>query len=1333
MMTPPSRRVRHSACALLLITPLALLLFLSPLLGFTGVLSADEAPPAFLRELGTYGAAEALFFGPYDVAVDSDGHIYVADTYNHRLQMFDGADWITIGGDGEIGTAPGEFNQPRGVTVDADGTVYVADRENHRVQMFDGEEWTVIGGDGEIGSDPGEFYFPMGLALDATGTLYVTDGGNHRVQAYDGLSWTVFAGTTGVVGTTPGEFSFPLGIAIDPISGDMFVTDYDNNRVQHFDGTAWSIIGGGPGTDPGQFEGPVRVAVSPDGDVYVSDVKNHRVQMYDGASWSVFAGTTGVPGVGPGQFARPTGVAVDSDGCVYVAELDNNRIQVFDSSGTFLTMWAPGPEAGQFNQPWGVSVGVDGSVYVADRNNHRIQRLDGGTWSVIGGNGLSTRGVGQFSYPTGVAVDPTTGNVYVADTGNHRIQRYDGVSWTIVGGDEGVVGTDPGQFNGPRGITVHTDGSVYVADVANHRVQMFDGVDWTVIGGDGTAGTDIGKFNYPARVSLDSEGNIYVADTGNHRIQVFDGADWTVFAGTGSAGTEPGEFGSPTGVAVDDAGNLYVADRDNSRIQKFDSSGVFLTTWGTGGSGPGQFAAANDVALSPNGDIYVADTCPFEACNHRIQVFTYSPIATIALETGWNMVSVPLTIDPASNSPAQVFEGAVAVYTWNPVNKSYHTPPTIEPECGYWVAVTEDMTITVKGTDATDWIGGLTQGWNMVGSFHGRTVHRDDLADDPEGSVLKSAIYNWNPSSKSYDSVTLIEPGKGYWVATTADCILTATPPATAAQIHTDAWTAAADHCDVSEYYKYSLYSARSLAVAHPEVYLQADTLWMDMISTYGGWQSNYLQRNRGTPEDGWDPAIGTPINNALRDETANGTFDWNAIEWAQHRAATIDQYALYDDAFTFDWLDNRLLFIWSALKGEDWAMPQSSLAELMYLDMQRQDLSAYLLFQEDRNALVATVAGATITLYDPLTGDPIAEPYSDVVLVMNNDYVWYPLMGRDDTGSDPGLALIVDEFCTPGAVPALTSSEDSLIDDLAAGTVLDTEEEFAWATIFALRAVNQFTWRAGPLRQLSAVVFPERYAEDDDYSDTPAEQQALGMVVTEMGNRLSPVSAEWAAAIGTRSWDMDAAFEYMGDAYLARFHRDDAHSDWVNGDYYHCWQPNLEDKLISGLGNCVVEAGNTMAALTLAAVPNWDIFLTNWWKLGETGGHVICGAYSADGARSLSNGLFRTNDGACMHGPLWSINGIVGEQVIYDPSAGFLTFVQTTNAADFSPYASPFTNLSYTEATGFLQFLSGLESEALIVQRESGLTGVLIDDYLASLPDLAGDWPDNLFGWTWP
>jgi hypothetical protein len=145
----------------------------------------------------------------------------------------------------------------------------------------------------------------------------------------------------------------------------------------------------------------------------------------------------------------------------------------------------------------------------------------------------------------------------------------------------------------------------------------------------------------------------------------------------------------------------------------------------------------------------------------------------IDLETGWNMVSVPITAPDMSTGA--IFPGVDAVYTWDPGSKSYTVPTTIESEKGYWVAVSTGKTITVTGVPVTEWTDSLSTGWNMIGSVHGGTVAFSSPDDDPDGSC-EGFCYCWNCSTKCYDYGTSIETGKGYWAACTAACDLTVGP-----------------------------------------------------------------------------------------------------------------------------------------------------------------------------------------------------------------------------------------------------------------------------------------------------------------------------------------------------------------------------------------------------------------------------------------------------------------------------------------------------------------------------------------------------------------------------
>jgi DNA-binding beta-propeller fold protein YncE len=177
---------------------------------------------------------------------------------------------------------------------------------------------------------------------------------------------------------------------------------------------------------------------------------------------------------------------------------------------------------------------------------------------------------------------------------------------------EGGKGTEYGQLDFPRGMTVDLPGTILIADTNNGRLQRFssDGVFLRVIG---SKGEGQGEFREPSGVAIDSSGNIYVADTGNHRVQKLksDGtflAEWT--------GVEPG-FDAPRDICIGADQAIYVVDEARAQIVKFDTDGNVLATWGERGSGNGQFNLPTSVAVDANNNrVYVTDPE-----NQRIQIF----------------------------------------------------------------------------------------------------------------------------------------------------------------------------------------------------------------------------------------------------------------------------------------------------------------------------------------------------------------------------------------------------------------------------------------------------------------------------------------------------------------------------------------------------------------------------------------------------------------------------------------------------------------------------------------------------------------------------------------
>ncbi|CAH1104282.1 unnamed protein product [Psylliodes chrysocephalus] len=270
---------------------------------------------------------------------------------------------------GSRGSEAGCFTWPRGVAVGPDNTIVVADSSNHRVQVFDANG-RFLKEFGQYGNKEGEFDCLAGVAVNRIGQYIIADRYNHRIQVFDPSGR--FLRAFGSQGTADGRFNYPWGITTDAL-GFIYVCDKENHRVQVFqsDGT---FVGkfGSMGNKEGQLEHPHYIAVSSTNRVVVSDSNNHRIQIFD-VNGKVLT-SFGSEGSEEGQFKFPRGVAVDDQGYICVADSGNNRIQIFSPDGTFLRAfgcWGIGK--GEFKGLEGVAMTSNGHILVCDRENHRIQ------------------------------------------------------------------------------------------------------------------------------------------------------------------------------------------------------------------------------------------------------------------------------------------------------------------------------------------------------------------------------------------------------------------------------------------------------------------------------------------------------------------------------------------------------------------------------------------------------------------------------------------------------------------------------------------------------------------------------------------------------------------------------------------------------------------------------------------------------------------------------------------------------------------------------------------------------------------------------------------------
>ena len=233
-----------------------------------------------IREFGSKGSSKGLQFNvlygvAYGVAITNDNYILVADSFNHRIQIFT-TEGEFVRSVGEKGHGPLQFNYPAGIAVHPSGLVFLADSSNHFIQVLH-PDLSFAHMFGSKGSGPGQFDGPNDVACDSSGIVYVTDYYNHRVQLFsaDGQ----FISSFGSRGSQPGQLDRPRGICIDS-TDTVYVTDY--NRVSAFTTSGQFLkCFGEKESEEGKLNYPTRIAVdNTTGNIYVCDTNKDCVVVY---------------------------------------------------------------------------------------------------------------------------------------------------------------------------------------------------------------------------------------------------------------------------------------------------------------------------------------------------------------------------------------------------------------------------------------------------------------------------------------------------------------------------------------------------------------------------------------------------------------------------------------------------------------------------------------------------------------------------------------------------------------------------------------------------------------------------------------------------------------------------------------------------------------------------------------------------------------------------------------------------------------------------------------------------------------------------------------------
>ncbi|KYK36607.1 MAG: hypothetical protein AYK18_02620 [Theionarchaea archaeon DG-70] len=379
--------------------------------------------------------------------------------------------------------------------------------------------------------------------------------------------------------------------------------------------------------------------------------------------------------------------------------------------------------------------------------------------------------------------------------------------------------------------------------------------------------------------------------------------------------------------------------------------------------------------------------------------------------------------------------------------------------------------------------------------------------------------------------------------------------------IHENAWEKVIQEAQKDQYHKYGIYITRTLAVTHPEVYLQADRLFAATITTHTGFQKAYN--------------IKDVLDSYLFGRDFEGPpFSFDDVDFAGYTIVKARNY--YPEGYpVLPFCDRRLLPIASTLKSAQNQITQLELGVQYYC---AHEGNGYLIYCENENTYYAD--GNTLTWMK--TVKSVEEIEGNPVLIFSEHSVWYPLMERDDTGTDQFLRTIVEMYATEVTTPHLEEVEKSLHKELIQVTQLSSFEKDI-ITIATLRPSWNF----------------DLYVDSDSFKT--AEKAGIDFTAEnrpflKCANYLSPITS-YLAAVAEKYVGKEKIRE-LTEEYLTYT----CHARYMA--YGHTWfrdfvEQTAEESYTTTAGYCIVQASNISAALDLAHIDHYWI-----QAFSTSGGH---------------------------------------------------------------------------------------------------------------------------------
>lgn len=565
---------------------------------------------------------------PYQVAVDSKGNIYIADSNNKRVIKETPSD------DGFIeSTVYSGIGEPYGVAVDAAGNVYIAcDNLGSLIKESPSSP------SGYVESTIGELYGATGVAVDSNGKIYVADN-------------DVLMAETPSSGTYVQSQILFTGLSVNSVAVDSSLNVYITGYNESYDPVVWKLTPTDFGTyTQTVFETPggLGITVGANGTIYIANGPYNSVDILTPSGGGYYTKTElPIDPIDSGYF-YPTGVAVDGRGDVFFTDyFYDNLIEYSPGSGsagtinvlsnysavseffTIDTAPATGSEAVttqgstspqlDFSDA-GYGSCISGGWYAGELCTVDItftptmagSRYGSAVLYDASGNTIATgymQGVGVaplVNFSPGMAI-----NENIASNGSAVAVDASGNLYTVAPGSSTAFIDTPGSgpsnwtespigsgLGSATGIAIDGGGNLYIADKQNGQVLKesltSSGYSQSVVANQSNG------LSQPAGVAVDGSGNVYISDVGNNKIY----EETLTTGGYVQSVLATSTLSQPNSIAVDALGSVYIADTNNNRVlvEAFTESGYTESTIGTGVSSP------TAVAVDGFGNVYISET-----------------------------------------------------------------------------------------------------------------------------------------------------------------------------------------------------------------------------------------------------------------------------------------------------------------------------------------------------------------------------------------------------------------------------------------------------------------------------------------------------------------------------------------------------------------------------------------------------------------------------------------------------------------------------------------------------------------------------------------------------